>query len=102
MSSFFTVMSEAFTRAAGVMGRPFAYNGQTYTGIVNFLNTSEVLDFGGYQSHLSATIAVNCADMPTPPNKGDRISINDVDRRVINVTNNNGVSWHISLEDVTR
>jgi len=99
--SFLSQMSSAFDEATAFVGRPFVYKGITYTGIVNFLNTSEVLDFGGFQSHLSATIAVNCAHMPQPI-KGDRLTIDGVDRRIVNVTNNNGVSWHISLEDVTR
>lgn len=95
-------MDSALSRTVDYVGRAFVYAGQTYHGVVNFLSTSEIIDFGGFQSHLSATISVNASAMPTPPNKGERITIDGVDRRVINVTNNNGVSWHISLEDVTR
>lgn len=99
--SFFSQMSAAFDQSAAFVGRPFVYKGDTYIGIVNFLNTSEVIDYGGFQSHLSATIAINCNLMPQPA-KGERLTIDGVDRRVVNVTNNNGVSWHIGLEDVSR
>jgi len=95
-------MATAFDQTTAFVGREFIYDGVTYVGVINFLSTSEIIDYGGFQSHLSATVAVSSAAMPTPPNKGERITINDVDRRVVNVTNNNGVSWHISLEDVTR
>lgn len=100
--SFFSVMDSALSRTVDFCGRPFVYGGVTYHGVVNFLSTSEIIDFGGFQSHLSATISVNASSMPVPPPKGARITIDGVDRRVINVTNNNGVSWHISLEDITR
>jgi hypothetical protein len=99
--SFFSQMSAAFDNVAAFVGRPFEYKGKTYTGVVNYLNTSEIIDYGGFQSHLSATIAVNCNAFPEPA-KGERITINGIDRRIVNVTNNNGVSWHISLEDISR
>jgi hypothetical protein len=102
MSAFFSTMATAFDATTAFVGREFVYNGTTYVGVLNFLSTSEIIDYGGFQSHLSATIAVSCAIMPTAPNKGERITINGIDRRVVNVTNNNGVSWHISLEDVSR
>jgi hypothetical protein len=99
--SFFAQMSEAFDATTDVVGREFIYKGTTYTGVVNFLSTNEIIDFGGFQSHLSATVAVNCAHMAQPAN-GEKITINGVERRIVNVTNNNGVSWHISLEDISR
>jgi hypothetical protein len=99
--NFFAQMSEAFNSATDVVGREFIYRDKTYIGVVNFLSTSEIIDFGGFQSHLSATVAVNCNLFPQPKN-GERITINGVDRRIVNVTNNNGVSWHISLEDISR
>jgi hypothetical protein len=102
MTAFFSTMATALEKATAFVGRPFIFGGQTYHGIINFLNTSETIDFGGFQSHLAATISVACEVLVNPPAKGDRISIDGVDRRVINVTNNNGVSWHISLEDISR
>ena len=102
MSTFFSTMATAFEQTTAFVGREFTYAGIVYVGVINFLGTSEIIDFGGFQSHLSATVAVSCAVLPVPPNKGERITINGVDRRVVNVTNNNGVSWHISLEDVSR
>jgi len=102
MTAFFSTMATALDKATAFVGRPFTHLGTVYQGVINFLNTSEVIDYGGFQSHLSATISVGCDAMPNPPTKGERITIDGTDRRVINVTNNNGVSWHISLEDISR
>jgi len=103
MAATFTQVNQAALAASvAFVGVEFVHDGVTRRGIVNYLNTSEVIDFGGFQSHLSATISIGCDVMPVAPNKGDRLTIAGVDRRVINVTNNNGISWHISLEDISR
>ena len=102
MSPFFLQNLSAFNQTVNFVGTPFQYNGVTHNGVVNFLDTSEVIDFGGFQSHLAATIAIACNVMITPPNKGEKVTINGTERRVINVTNNNQISWHISLEDISR
>jgi len=102
MTQFFSANVSALDQSVAFAGIAFIHNGITYRGIVNFLSTFETIDFGGFQSHLSATIAVSCATMSVAPAKGDKITIASVDRRVIDVTNNNQISWHISLEDISR
>jgi hypothetical protein len=99
--SFFSVMANAFDRAAAFTGRPFTYKGQSYIGVVNELETSEIIDFGGFQSHISCTVAVKQDGFPEPV-KGDRITVNGIVRRIVKVSNNNGVTWHLHLEDISR
>lgn len=98
--SWFSIAANALEQSLDIMGEEFVYGGVTYKGVINETDTSEVLDFGGFQSHISCEVYMQKRGFPIPQ-KGDKLSIRGVERRIVR-TADHPTAWSIYLEDVSR
>lgn len=100
MSSWFDIGANALDISLAYMGEEFEYQGGTYKGVINEKDTSEMLNFGGFETHISCEIYTAKRGFPTPV-KGERLTIRGVDRRIVR-TADHPTGWSIFLEDVSR
>jgi len=100
MGMWFDTAANALAQSLDFMGEEFDYLGNTYKGVINETNTSEVLNFGGFETHISCEIYMQKRGFPIPQ-KGDRLTIRGVERRIVR-TADHPIAWSIYLEDVFR
>jgi hypothetical protein len=100
MATWFDISANALAQSLDCMGEEFDYLGQTYKGVINETNTSEVLNFGGFETHISCEIYMQKRGFPTPA-KGDRLTIRGIERRIVRTADHPN-AWSIYLEDVSR
>ena len=100
MIDWFATAATALDQSLAIMGEEFEYQGESWKGVINQTETSEVLDYGGFQSHVVCSVYVQKAGFPVPT-KGSRLSIRGVDYRIVK-TADHPVSWTIYLEDISR
>lgn len=100
MIDWFAIAASALDQSLAVMGEEFEYQGTTWKGVINQTETSELLDYGGFQSHVACSVYVQKAGFPIPI-KGDRLTIKGVQYRIVK-TADHPVSWTIYLEDISR
>jgi hypothetical protein len=100
MSSWLDIAVNALDQSLSYMGEDFDYKGVTYKGVINEHDTSEALNFGGFETHISCEIYMQKRGFPVPI-KGDRLTIRGVDRRIVR-TADHPAGWSIFLEDVSR
>jgi hypothetical protein len=100
MIDWFAIAASALDQSLVIMGEEFEYQGQQFKGVINQTETSELLDYGGFQSHVVCSVYVQKAGFPIPV-KGDRMTIRGVDYRIVK-TADHPVSWTIFLEDISR
>lgn len=100
MIDWFAIAADALDQSLTVMGEEFDYQGTTWKGVINQTETSELLDYGGFQTHVVCSVYVQKRGFPIPV-KGDRMTIKGVEYRIIK-TADHPVSWTIFLEDISR
>jgi hypothetical protein len=99
-TAWFTTATSAINQALAFMGEEFEYRGQTFKGVINESNTSEILALGGFEQHASIDVVVSKTGFPDPV-KGEYVTIKGVRRRIFKTTDH-PVSWTLSLEHIER
>lgn len=100
MADFFQVTTAALAQSVSIMGRPFFINGVEYSGVIDELKATEKISIGGFETTLDASIVVNRLNF-TPPAIGTKITVNNIQRRVIAV-NEDAISYTLHLENINR
>ena len=100
MSNFLAIMQEAADVAIPYMGQEIGYQGQTFTGVINEHDQSELLAIGGFEMHLSSVVTVSKTGFPTPV-IGSTIQANGVTRRIAKVSDQ-PVTWTLYLDNINR
>jgi len=100
LADFFQVTAGALAQSVSVMGRPFFINGVEHSGVIDELKETEKITIGGFETTLAASIVVNKLNF-TPPAVGTKLTVNNIQRRVIAV-NEDAISYTIHLENINR